>query len=366
MNAPVGGFQGRGPSAHDLARRLADDIERVADAVLADCRRDGSELRGHGDDGALWVVETRGRKRGVALCAHDPDRSGDSFTLVAQARCGGDTRAAYAWALAWFGEAGATASGPARHRDSSGLSHGAGHRATTREEEAEQDERRRRRSLFRYLSAEKSIVGTPAEAYLAGRGLGVALPLLSRALRFAPGCFYSYELPELPAMVAPIIEPSSRKFMAAHCTYLAIAPDGVRKLNRRPAKKVWGRYEGGVIPLTRGASGKPLKEAPNDDSCLVAEGIENALAGAWLRPELRAFAGVAAGNLGNIALPEQMATVVLACDRDGENDGVARARERAVNRWLHEGRGVEFLRPSEGHEDLCAWMAAILAEERAA
>ncbi|HWG80748.1 MAG TPA: toprim domain-containing protein [Stellaceae bacterium] len=354
------GFRGSGPSAGELSRRLADDIERVAEAVLADCRRDGSELRGHGSDGALWVVETRGRKRGLALNAADPDRSGDPLAFVANARFAGDTRAAYAWAVAWFGE---TSGGMARHRvpppaapeDRAG---------TDRQgDEAEQDERKRRRSLFRYLSAEKSIAGTPAEAYLAGRGLACALPLLSKALRFAPACFYSHELPELPALVAPVIEPSSRKFMAAHCTYLAITPDGVRKLNRRPAKKVWGRYAGGLIPLTRGFSNKPLKHAPDLDGCLIAEGIENALVAAWLRPELRAFAGVAVGNLAAIALPEQMASVVLVCDRDGENDGVTRARERAVNRWLQEGRGVEFLRPPEGHKDMAAWLETVFAEE---
>jgi hypothetical protein len=354
----VGGFHGKGPSAGELSRRLAADIERVAEAVLPDCRRDGSDLKGHGADGALWAVATRGRARGLALCVPDPDRSGDALAFVARARFAGDTRAAYAWALAWFGE---TSGGMARHAASP-----AGPPADpgeTGEGEAEQDDRRRRRSLFRYLSAEKSILGTPAEAYLAGRGLARALPLLSKALRFAPACFYSPELPELPALVAPIIEPSSRKFMAAHCTYLAIAPDGVRKLNRRPAKKVWGRYAGGLIPLTRGASNKPLRDAPDDDGCLIAEGIENALAAAWLRPELRAFAGVAVGNLAAIALPEQMASVVLVCDRDGENDGVTRARERAVNRWLQEGRGVEFLRPFEGHKDMAAWLEATLAEE---
>lgn len=345
------------PSAGELSRRLADDIERVAEALLADCRREGSELRGHGADGALWVVETRGRKRGVALCAADLDRSGDAFAFVANARFAGDTRAAYAWAVAWFGE---TSGGMARHPTAPTAPPAGGPPET---DDAEQDERRRRRSLFRYLSADKSIAGTPAEAYLAGRGLACALPLLSKALRFAPACFYSHELPELPALVAPVIEPSSRKFMAAHCTYLAIAPDGVRKLNRRPAKKVWGRYAGGLIPLTRGFSNKPLKHAPEDDGCLIAEGIENALAAAWLRPELRAFSGVAVGNLAAIALPEQMATVVLVCDRDGENDGVTRARERAVNRWLHEGRGIEFLRPPEGHKDMAAWLEAMLAEE---
>jgi hypothetical protein len=111
--------------------------------------------------------------------------------------------------------------------------------------------------------------------------------------------------------------------MAAHCTYLAIAPDGVRKLNRRPAKKVWGRYAGGLIPLTRGASNKPLRDAPDDDGCLIAEGIENALAAAWLRPELRAFAGVAVGNLAAIALPEQMANAASS----------SCARSRGTRTW---------------------------------
>lgn len=96
-------FRGSGPSSGDLKRLLVNDCERVVEAVLPDCRREGSELRGHGRDGMLWVVETRGRNRGVGDRPADPDRSGDLLDLVTHALCDGDPSAAYRWALRYLG-----------------------------------------------------------------------------------------------------------------------------------------------------------------------------------------------------------------------------------------------------------------------
>jgi hypothetical protein len=336
-------FAGKGPTAGELSRRLGADIERVAEAVLGELRRTGSELIGRGRDGGKWIIETRGAKRGLALCAAQPEKSGDPLTMIAHAAHGGDMRAAYRWALAWLGEA---------------------HRAATPPPTAPaarppvSPDKARKAALARFLAG-TPWQGTPAEAYLRGRALAPALDGIGRALRFTPGTWHSAAAPSMPAMLAAIIEPTSRKFMAVHCTYLQPEGAGWRKARLDPPKKVFAPYAGGVIPLTRGASGRPLATAPEDDACLIAEGIENALAAHFLRPELRAFAAVAVGNLAAIALPESMASVDLVCDRDGENDAVMRARNRATDRWLGEGRAVQLLRPPAGYQDFADWLAAV-------
>jgi len=346
MTEPFHGIGGR-PSAAELARRAAAEIEAVVEAVLPDCRREGGELRGHGNDGALWVVETRGAKRGVALCASEPERSGDPLTLIAEALYGGGRREAYGWLLARYGDA--AAAPEARPRQ-----------APSCEREAANLERRRRRAFASYLDAEP-IAGTPADDYLAGRGIPPEFYRRS-GLRYAPASFYAPGI-ELPAMVAPVLDLIERRLVAVHRTYLAPRDGGGwTKTARIPARKCWAPFKGGAIPLGRGASGKRLRDAPDDDGCLIAEGIENALSAAFLRPELRVFAAVSSGNIPALVLPPTMASVLLVQDRDGENRAVAEAYARAIDRWLHEGRGVETMRPPGGHADMNAWLQATLQQ----
>ena len=345
MAEPFRGIGGR-PSAAELSRRLAAEIEDVTAAVLPDCRKEGSELRGHGSDGALWVVETRGHKRGVALCAADPERSGDALTLVSEALYGGDRGHGYAWALQRYGD------GPVAP---------VARQAPFVGDAPELPDLRRRRARGRYIHADRRIRGTPAGSYLLGRG--IPENLFGQALRFDAECFYAGRGDDqvlLPAMLAPVLEPISREIIACHCTYLAFRDGRWRKAAVKPARKVWAPFRGGLIPLLRGGSNKRLRDAPDGDGCLIAEGIENALSAAFLRPELRCFAAVSVGNLAAIQLPEAIASVCLVEDRDGENDAVRDAYKRAIDRWLNEGRGVEFIRPPGGHDDLNAWLCATL------
>jgi hypothetical protein len=72
---------------------------------------------------------------------------------------------------------------------------------------------------------------------------------------------------------------------------------------------------------------------------------------ALTHPEYRALAAVSVGNLPQIALPPGIWEVMLVEQRDGENDGVARARRSAVERWHEEGRRVSVWRPPEGFKD---------------
>jgi hypothetical protein len=336
-------FRGQGPSSGELKRLLAEDCERAVETILPDCRREGSELRGHGQDGALWVVETRGSKRGLALCTSDPDLSGDLLDLVAGALCGGDLRAAYRWALQYFG---GTANRPtpteALRPDS--------------EKANETDAAKRARYWERY---EQGLPGANSaiDEYLGRRGLTRDIIELPQVLRFAPHCPYvkddqSGRWTHRPAMLAPVFDPITGEFLSLHCTYLEQVGGVWRKVSSDPARKCWGRFGGGVIELSNGASGQPLRDAPEGDGCLVGEGIENVLTANFLRPELRALAAISIGNIPKIALPPRIGLVVLACDDDGEKMALKEIYERAIRRWRHEGRSTEKMVPTRGYKDL--------------
>jgi hypothetical protein len=339
----MSGFRGSGPSAGELKRRLAEDCERAVETILPDCRREGSELRGHGQDGALWVVETRGSKRGVALCTCDPDLSGDLLDLVAGARCGGDLSAAYRWALQYFG---GTVNRPPpaapSHRDP---------------EKAYETEAVKRKRYWGWYERVQPGADGPVEAYLAGRGLIRDIVEVPESLRFAPRCLYvkddqSGRWTHRPAMLAPVVDPITDQFIALHCTYLEQVRGVWRKVSSKPARKCWGRFGGGVIKLSNGASRQPLRDAPVGDGCVIGEGIENVLTASFLRPELRALAAISIGNILKIALPPQIGLVVLACDDDGEKMALRETYERAIRRWRHEGRSTEKMVPTRGYKDL--------------
>ncbi|MFW5920820.1 MAG: toprim domain-containing protein, partial [Polyangiales bacterium] len=144
-----------------------------------------------------------------------------------------------------------------------------------------------------------------------------------------------------------------------HRTWLAPAADGrwTKAPLERP-KMVYGSHKGGTIRLWRGASRRPLGEAPPDDTIAVAEGIEDALTVALVCPEWRVLAAVSVGNLVELELPPAVKDVVLVCQRDGENRGVRRARERAVTRWHAEGRAPRLAWPPEGFKDFNDWLKA--------
>jgi hypothetical protein len=334
-------FQGYGPSAGELKRQLAEICEQVCQAALPDCRFEGGELRGHAaSDGSLWKVATRGRKRGLALNTADPDQSGDLLDLVTNALCGGDRRAGYRWALQFLGGAVSrpvpTTAPLARDPEAA----------------AAVDAERRKQYWGWYQQALPG-VGSPCDAYLAGRGLTRELIALPECLRYSPRIRYVKDdatgrWTHRPAMLAPITDPLSGEFLALHATYLEQIGDVWRKVSSKPARKCWGPLSGGIIEL----GALPLRDAPDGSGCLIGEGIENVLSAAIARPELHAVAGVFLGNIPKIALPPQIGLVVLVVDDDGERTNLDEIRERAIDRWRREGRRVEVLRPLKGLKDL--------------
>jgi hypothetical protein len=344
----------------ELVRMLAAQAPLLAAELLPNGRREGQEWRVgsiHGQPGRSMAVHLTGPKAGV-WCDFASGDAGDALDLVAAVLYGGDKRQAVAWARRWLGlDAGADPADAERRRRLA-------ERALARAAEPDDDAVRRHRqrvAIALWCSARPHIAGTPVDAYLRARAIDLAaLGRQPRALRFHPALFHRPSGQKLPAMVAAITNEGGAH-VATHCTWLA--QDGRTgrwgKAPVEPAKMVFGPMKGGTIRLWRGASGKPLAEAPPGDVVAIAEGIENALTVAIECPEWRVLAAVSSGNLPAIALPPQCSEIVLIADRDGENRETRRAREAAIARWLREGRRVRVALPPAGCKD---WNEAAQAE----
>lgn len=342
----------------ELARLLAARIEALVAEILPAGRRDGGEWRVGslaGEPGqSLAVHLVAGPKRGV-WCDFASGERGDALDLVAFARCGGDRAEAIRWSRAWLG----LTAGDGKADGHSGVRPAVPPAPSGAAEVAQPD--RAGRALW--LSG-VPIAGTPAEAYLAARGLPIAdLGRVPGALRFRDDAWCSERGRRAPAMLACIVRGS--EIIGCHRTFLARRLDGSwGKAPLRAAKKVLGQVRGGTIPLARGRAGTPLAEAGGEETVAITEGIEDALTVALHMPEWRVLAAVSLGNMAEIALPQSVARLVLVFDRDGENPAAARGRDRAVAAHQRAGREVRIVLPPEGHKDINAWWQADEAARR--
>ncbi len=62
-----------------------------------------------------------------------------------------------------------------------------------------------------------------------------------------------------------------------------------------------GRSRGGAVNLWRGASGMPIKPAPEGESVHLTEGIEDGLTVAISAPVVRVLAAVSLANMAALA-----------------------------------------------------------------
>lgn len=335
--------------ARDLAAALAQRMPALAPELLPGGRRDGPEWRCGslaGERGQSLAVRLHGERAGVWSDFASGER-GDALDLVAAVLFGGDVKAAMGWARRWLGlpDDPRAAPLPATMRRAPAPADDA-----AAEVEAE-GRRRAARGLFGHPDTLHNIAGTPAALYLAGRGIELAeLGRIPRALRFHPGVWCQEAGCPLPAMLAAIHGPDG-EHVATHRTWLAEAGGVWRKAPLAKAKKVLGGFAGGTVRLWRGATGRPLREARDGEAVALAEGIETGLSVALACPELRVLAAVSLGNMGSVALPPAIRTVILCADNDGDNPAAARGLQRAVDRFAGEGREVRVAFPPDGHGD---------------
>ena len=148
-------------------------------------------------------------------------------------------------------------------------------------------------------------------------------------------------------MIAAVSGPDG-SHMATHRTYLERVGSGWMKLRGTKSLSI-GEYVGGSIRLWRGASARPLKDAPPGDPVFIGEGIETCLSVAQSAPELRILCAVSLGNLGSVWLPDQVRLVIIGADND-THPAARAALQRAVGQHVDAGREVRVARSAAGND----------------
>ncbi|WP_282025585.1 DUF7146 domain-containing protein [Limimaricola cinnabarinus] len=175
----------------------------------------------------------------------------------------------------------------------------------------------------------RPIEGTPAAAYLRGRGITCPLP---DTLRYHPAAWHP-SAQRLPALVA-LVEGAGR--FAVHRTYLR--PDGGGKAAVEPAKAMLGAVKGGAVRLAQGIG--PL---------VVCEGVETglSLASGLLRTPATIWAALSTSGMQGLGLPPSPGRLTVATDGDpaGREAGHALATRAAALGWT-----VSLLPAPEGRD----------------
>jgi hypothetical protein len=321
----------------ELARMLDQHAASLAPELLPNGRREGrywatSNISDVRTGSYSLKVNLDGPRIGLWTDFGAPqgarDRAGDMLKLVALVQFGGDLGEACKWARSWLGIDGLDPERLAKTRaEVAQRQRQANEQARAK---AEQMERRARGLWGEKDAAGREIAahieGTPAEAYLRGRGIALdRLPRYPRSLRFHPRVFCGEAKeagerdPFLPALIACVLDMEGRH-RATHRIW--IKPDGSGKADLAEPKKCLGSFWGRYIPLWKGAADGPLHSVPEGTGVDASEGIEDGLTVAVARPERRVIAAVTLGNIGQLQLPERIGTLTVI----GQNDENAQAQ----------------------------------------
>lgn len=339
---------------------LVQQMPALIDALRLRGERRGREFVAYNPTRAdahlgSFVITTAGARAGIwcdfatANPGTGKPHGGDPLALIAYIEYGGDNRKAVGWARRFLGLDGAEVPAISRRKLTD-----AREAAVRREKTAESDDANRRSQAWRlWLGARESLKGTPAEAYLLGRGIDLArLGRQPKALRYHSQCHNTESGKAWPALLAAITDGQGRH-ISTHRIWLEVQADRtVVKAPLEDPKKTLGRYLGGTIRLWQGRGGVPLSQAEAGETVALTEGIEDGLTVALARPDLRVMATVALSNMANVKLPESCMTVLICADNDRPRSAAAKALERVQEHFLAEGRRVLIARPPEGVKDM--------------
>ena len=281
-----------------------------------------------GAEGGSFVVWIKGSSPG-AWKDYASGEKGDVIDLIAYAQgaphpySSDDRKKALDFARGWLGLDSGQPIDLARARDA------ANRRAQERAQtQAERLELQRKRAFKMWLNARPSLLDTPAERYLASRGILLReLARLEADLRFHPGLEWWMGAsrrpdgsripgPVFPAMIAAMRD-AHGAVRAVHCTFLA--PDGSGKADVAKTKLIWPACGGLVIRLAKGASGLTPEEATEQGArgiCMVSEGIETGLSMAAGRPDLRCWAAGSLAGLAAVPLLPCVSGWIVGADND--------------------------------------------------
>lgn len=317
-----------------------------------------------GEAGQSCKVHLTGARAGV-WSDFSTGEAGDIFDLIAEVLFAGDKKKAYQWSLQYLGLDNSRSSGPQIQRRVKSEAEIEAERRQAQDDE----EQTRKRAHAIWLSG-TPIDGTPAAAYLAGRGISMAqLGRSPRSLRFHPKVYHGLTKEHYPAMVAVMVD-ARGSVRAIHRTFLQIHADGhvTKAPLGKEAKLCMGSYAGSSIHLWRGRSGKRFTDAPLDDVLAITEGIEDALTIAMVNPAWRIICGVSIGAMQSLELPQRFQHVVLCAQNDpllhpnperaarGEPHPARVAFDKAAQELKRDHMLVEIARPDQRFKDWNDWL----------
>lgn len=198
----------------------------------------------------------------------------------------------------------------------------------------------------------KPIQGTPAQDYLASRGIICRMP---DTLRFHPSIAYwdaeagdkPIYIDNFPAMIAAS-HSASGELEAVQRTYLLL--DGSGKAPVPKPKKALGNMSSRAIRLT-----------PVAASLIVCEGIEDGLS---ILQDCNQSVWVAggAGIAQNMLFPDAVQSIVIAADND-ENKAGELAAIAAADAFALRGLQTRIIYPDKPHKDFNSQLVASLRQK---
>jgi phage/plasmid primase-like uncharacterized protein len=195
--------------------------------------------------------------------------------------------------------------------------------------EAKAKAARRAEAAHQLWNESQPIDGTPAEAYLRGRGIFCPLP---DRLRFHPQCWHGPSESRFPALVALV---EGGEGFAVHRTYLRA--DGSGKAGLAGGDKLMlGATAGGAVRLSDGPG-----------RLVVAEGIESALSllCGMLAGPARVWAALSTSGMRSLRLPIDPGQLLIA----GDGDKPGREAAHALASRAHAlGWQVSLIDPGDG------------------
>lgn len=349
-----------GPDARELSLMLADDIERVCEALNLDvARRSRRTLFCHSPRATHHSPKLEVEVWPKAGKWNDwiAGRYGDALGLVAYALFAEDPKdraaigKACGWAREYFGLADVDQGAWAKRREEAQA------RAARRHQAAARELSQARSTAFGlYLQAPPIEPGDAGWAYLLARGIDLAqLPRRPRAVHVSPAQNWYDDAGELAHVGPALLAPMNRraKFMSLHRTWIDPLRPG-EKADLPTPRKMWPESDGAAIPIWRGETGlseaEALKAGVTEDM-ILCEGVEDGYSLALMTPELRVHAAGSLPGLLSYEPPRHVRRIIVAADNDWDKPQAQALLRRALTRLSGEcGKAVSVSRSPEGKD----------------
>jgi hypothetical protein len=198
------------------------------------------------------------------------------------------------------------------------------------------------RNAFRLWLESSALAGTPAERYLAGRGIAVSSPDMRYHPRMPLGPKGSVRF--LPAMVAAVRNDAG--VLALNRTFLDLGNDSLAAFEQ--PKRSLGSPGSGAVRLA----------FPRGGRLGLAEGVESALSAMQLFG-IPCWATLGNERFGLVTIPESVRELHLFVDNDA---GGRLAEERALEAHAREGRRIVTRPPPRDGDD---WNDELMRRMRA-